>query len=700
MGREYSLKNTRNIGIMAHIDAGKTTTTERILFYTGRIHKMGETHDGAGTMDWMAQEQERGITITSAATTCHWSGSANQYPEHRINIIDTPGHVDFTVEVQRSLKVLDGSVTVLCAKGGVEPQSETVWRQADDYKVPRMIYVNKMDIMGADFYHVVDMVHERLKANGVPVQLPIGAEETFKGIIDLMTMKAEVYYDDLGKDVRVEEIPDDMKDKAEEYRQSMIEAICETDEDLFEKFLGEEEITVDELKAALRKATISNEIIPMLCGTSYRNKGVQMLLDAVIDYMPAPIDIEDIKGVNPDTNEEETRPSTDDAPFAALAFKIATDPYVGKICYFRVYSGVVKSGSYVLNSCKGHKERMGRILQMHANSRTDIDCCFSGDIAAAVGLKNTTTGETLCDEDNPIILESMNFPEPVIRVAIEPKTKAGQEKMGIALAKLAEEDPTFKTYTDEETGQTIIAGMGELHLEIIVDRLLREFKVEANVGEPQVSYREAIRKEVNIEHKYARQSGGKGQYGHVLLKLTPLEEGAGYEFENAVVGGAIPKEYIPAVDAGIQGAMQSGVLAGYNVVDVKATLYDGSYHEVDSSEMAFKIAASIAFKEGMKKAAPVIKEPIMLINVIMPDEYMGDVMGDLNSRRGMIQKMEARSGGIQQITAMVPLSEMFGYATELRSRTQGRGQYTMEPSHYSEVPKSIQESIMNDRAKA
>ena len=700
MGREYSLKNTRNIGIMAHIDAGKTTTTERILFYTGRIHKMGETHDGAGTMDWMAQEQERGITITSAATTCHWAGSANQYPEHRINIIDTPGHVDFTVEVQRSLKVLDGSVTVLCAKGGVEPQSETVWRQADDYKVPRMIYVNKMDIMGADFYHVVDMVHERLKANGVPIQLPIGAEETFKGIIDLMTMKAEVYYDDLGKDVRVEEIPDDMKDKAEEYRQAMIEAICETDEDLFEKFLGEEEITVDELKAALRKATISNEIIPMLCGTSYRNKGVQMLLDAVIDYMPAPIDIEDIKGVNPDTNEEETRPSTDDAPFAALAFKIATDPYVGKICYFRVYSGVVKSGSYVLNSCKGHKERMGRILQMHANSRTDIDCCYSGDIAAAVGLKNTTTGETLCDEDNPIILESMNFPEPVIRVAIEPKTKAGQEKMGIALAKLAEEDPTFKTYTDEETGQTIIAGMGELHLEIIVDRLLREFKVEANVGEPQVSYREAIRKEVNIEHKYARQSGGKGQYGHVLLKLTPLEEGAGYEFENAVVGGAIPKEYIPAVDAGIQGAMQSGVLAGYNVVDVKATLYDGSYHEVDSSEMAFKIAASMAFKEGMKKADPVIKEPIMLVNVIMPDEYMGDVMGDLNSRRGMIQKMEARSGGIQQITAMVPLSEMFGYATELRSRTQGRGQYTMEPSHYSEVPKSIQESIMNDRAKA
>ncbi len=699
MGREYSLKNTRNIGIMAHIDAGKTTTTERILFYTGVNHKIGETHDGAATMDWMAQEQERGITITSAATTCHWSGSAHQFPEHRINIIDTPGHVDFTVEVQRSLKVLDGSVTVLCAKGGVEPQSETVWRQADEYHVPRMIYVNKMDIMGADFYHVVDMVHERLQANGVPIQLPIGAEETFKGIIDLMTMKAEVYYDDLGQDIRIEEIPDDMKDKAEEYRAAMVEAICETDEALLDKFLGEEEITIDELKKALRKATINNEIIPMLCGTSYRNKGVQMLLDAVIEYMPAPTDIEDIKGVNPDTNEEESRPSADDAPFAALAFKIATDPYVGKLCFFRVYSGTVAAGSYVLNSCKGHKERMGRILQMHANQRKDIDCCYSGDIAAAVGLKNTTTGETLCDESHPIILESMNFPEPVIRVAIEPKTKAGQEKMGIALAKLAEEDPTFKTYTDEETGQTIIAGMGELHLEIIVDRLLREFKVEANVGEPQVSYREAIRKPVNIEHKYARQSGGKGQYGHVYLKLEPLEEGGGYEFVNAIVGGAIPKEYIPAVDAGVQGAMQSGVLAGYNVVDVKVTLYDGSYHEVDSSEMAFKIAASMAFKEGMKKADPVIKEPIMLVNVIMPEEYMGDVMGDLNSRRGMIQKMEARSGGVQQITAMVPLSEMFGYATELRSRTQGRGQYTMEPSHYSEVPKSIQEKIMNERSK-
>ncbi len=686
---------------MAHIDAGKTTTTERILFYTGRVHKIGETHEGAATMDWMAQEQERGITITSAATTCRWAPKAGPYANvmHRINIIDTPGHVDFTVEVQRSLRVLDGSVTVMCAKGGVEPQSETVWRQANEYSVPRMVYVNKMDIMGADFFRVVDMIHERLQANGVPIQLPIGAEENFKGIIDLMTMKAEVYYDDLGKDVREEEIPADMLEQAQEYRQKMIESICETDEELLEKFLMEEEISVDELKAALRKATISNEIVPVLCGTSYRNKGVQMLLDAIIEYMPAPTDVPNIKGINPDTGEEDERPSSDDAPFAALAFKIATDPFVGKICFFRVYSGMVHAGSYVLNSCKGHKERMGRILQMHANHREDIDTCYSGDIAAAVGLKNTTTGETLCDEKHPIILESMDFPEPVIRVAIEPKTKAGQEKMGIALAKLAEEDPTFKTYTDEETGQTIIAGMGELHLEIIVDRLLREFKVEANVGEPQVSYREAIRKEVNVEHKYARQSGGKGQYGHVLLKLEPMEEGAGYEFVNAIVGGAIPKEYIPAVDAGVQGAMQNGILAGYPVVDVKVTLYDGSYHEVDSSEMAFKIAASMAFKEGMKKADPVIKEPIMLVNVIMPDEYMGDVMGDLNSRRGMIQKMEARSGGAQQITAMVPLSEMFGYATDLRSRTQGRGQYTMEPSHYSEVPKSIQEKIINEREK-
>ena len=701
MGREYSLQNTRNIGIMAHIDAGKTTTTERILFYTGRIHKMGETHEGAGTMDWMAQEQERGITITSAATTCFWENEQGPYKgiKNRINIIDTPGHVDFTVEVQRSLRVLDGSVTVMCAKGGVEPQSETVWRQANDYMVPRMIYVNKMDIMGADFYRVVDMVHERLHANGVPIQLPIGAEDTFKGIIDLMTMKAEVYYDDLGKDVREEDIPADMLEKAEEYRQNMIEKIAETDEALMEKFFNEEEISVEELKKALRKATIANEIVPMLCGTSYRNKGVQMLLNAIVEYMPAPTDVPNIKGVDPDTGEEDERPSSDDAPFAALAFKIATDPFVGKICFFRVYSGTVNSGSYVLNACKGNRERLGRILQMHANHREDLDVVYSGDIAAAVGLKNTTTGDTLCDEKHPIILESMEFPEPVIRVAIEPKTKAGQEKMGIALQKLAEEDPTFKTYTDEETGQTIIAGMGELHLEIIVDRLLREFKVEANVGEPQVSYREAIRKPVDIEHKYARQSGGKGQYGHVLMKLEPLEEGKGYEFVNAIVGGAIPKEYIPAVDAGVQGAMQTGVLAGYNVVDVKVTLYDGSYHEVDSSEMAFKIAASMAFKDGMRKADPVIKEPIMLVNVIMPDEYMGDVMGDLNSRRGMIQKMEARTGA-QQITAMVPLSEMFGYATQLRSITQGRGQYSMEPSHYSEVPKSIQEKIVADRAKS
>jgi len=702
LGRQYSLENTRNIGIMAHIDAGKTTTTERILYYTGINHKIGETHDGGATMDWMAQEQERGITITSAATTCFWEPKEGPYKgiKNRINIIDTPGHVDFTVEVQRSLRVLDGSVTVMCAKGGVEPQSETVWRQADDYSVPRMIFVNKMDIMGADFYNVVNMVHERLNANGVPIQLPIGAEDTFVGIIDLMNMDAEIYDDEMGTKFHKEDIPEDMKEKAEEYRQAMIEAICETDEALLEKFLGDEEISVNELKAALRKATINNEIIPMLCGTAYRNKGVQMLLDAVIEYMPAPTDVPNIKGVNPDTDEEDERPSSDDAPFSALAFKIATDPFVGKICFFRVYSGSLAKGSYVLNSCKGKRERMGRILQMHANHREDLDIVYSGDIAAAVGLSNTTTGETLCDEKHPIILESMDFPEPVIRVAIEPKTKAGQEKMGIALAKLAEEDPTFKTYTDEETGQTIIAGMGELHLEIIVDRLLREFKVEANVGEPQVSYREAIRKEVNIEHKYARQSGGKGQYGHVLLKLEPLAEGEGYEFVNSIVGGAIPKEYIPAVDAGIQGAMQSGVLAGYNVVDVKATLYDGSYHEVDSSEMAFKIAASMAFKEGMKKADPVIKEPIMLVNVIVPDDYLGFVIGDLSSRRGMIKSQESRSGGVTQVTADVPLGEMFGYATVLRSGTQGRGQYSMEPSHYSEVPRSVQETIMNERSKA
>lgn len=700
MGRQYSLENTRNIGIMAHIDAGKTTTTERILYYTGINHKIGETHDGGATMDWMAQEQERGITITSAATTCFWQPKEGPFKgiKNRINIIDTPGHVDFTVEVQRSLRVLDGSVTVMCAKGGVEPQSETVWRQADDYSVPRMIFVNKMDIMGADFYNVVNMVHERLNANGVPIQLPIGAEDTFVGIIDLMNMDAEIYDDELGTKFHKDAIPADMQEKAEEYHQAMVEAICETDEALLEKFLSDEEISVDELKAALRKATINNEIVPMLCGTAYRNKGVQMLLDAVIEYMPSPVDVPAIKGVNPDTDEEDERPSSDDAPFAALAFKIATDPFVGKICFFRVYSGTLEKGSYVLNSCKGKRERMGRILQMHANHREDLDIVYSGDIAAAVGLQNTTTGETLCDEKHPIILESMDFPEPVIRVAIEPKTKAGQEKMGIALAKLAEEDPTFKTYTDEETGQTIIAGMGELHLEIIVDRLLREFKVEANVGEPQVSYREAIRKSVNIEHKYARQSGGKGQYGHVLLKLEPLEEGAGYEFVNAIVGGAIPKEYIPAVDAGIQGAMQSGVLAGYNVVDVKATLYDGSYHEVDSSEMAFKIAGSMAFKNAMKKADPVLLEPIMKVTVITPEEYLGDVIGDLNSRRGMIQSMEA-DNGVQRVIAHVPLSEMFGYATDMRSKTQGRGQYVMEPDTYAEVPKNIAEKIMSERAK-
>ncbi|MBO5136356.1 MAG: elongation factor G [Clostridia bacterium] len=701
MARQYSLQNTRNIGIMAHIDAGKTTTTERILYYTGINHKLGETHDGSATMDWMAQEQERGITITSAATTCFWQPKEGPYKgiKNRINIIDTPGHVDFTVEVQRSLRVLDGSVTVMCAKGGVEPQSETVWRQADDYKVPRMIFVNKMDIMGADFYNVVNMVHERLQANGVPIQLPIGAEEDFIGIIDLMNMEAEIYDDELGEKYHKDAIPADMMDKAEEYRQNMVEKICETDEVLLEKFFEGEEITVAELKKALRKATINNEIIPILCGTAYRNKGVQLLLDAIIEYMPAPTDVPNIKGVNPNTDEEDERPSSDDAPFAALAFKIATDPFVGKICFFRVYSGSLEKGSYVLNSCKGKRERMGRILQMHANHREDLDIVYSGDIAAAVGLQNTTTGETLCDEKAPIILESMVFPEPVIRVAIEPKTKAGQEKMGLALAKLAEEDPTFKTYTDEETGQTIIAGMGELHLEIIVDRLLREFKVEANVGQPQVSYREAFRNPVKIEHKYARQSGGKGQYGHVLVEFEPLNEGDGYVFENAIVGGAIPKEYIPAVDAGIQSAMLNGVLAGYNVVDLKARLYDGSYHEVDSSEMAFKIAASMAFKEAMRKSDPVLKEPIMLVNVITPDDYLGFVIGDLSSRRGMIRSQEVRSGGVTQVTAEVPLSEMFGYATVLRSGTQGRGQYTMEPSHYSEVPKNIQEKIVDERAK-
>ncbi len=696
MARQVPLELTRNIGIMAHIDAGKTTTTERILYYTGVNYKIGETHDGGATMDWMAQEQERGITITSAATTCFWKDKNGQ--NNRINIIDTPGHVDFTVEVQRSLRVLDGSVTVLCAKGGVEPQSETVWRQADNYGVPRMAYVNKMDIMGADFYRVVNMMRERLKCNAVPIQLPIGAEDTFKGIIDLVEMKADVYYDDMGKDMRVEEIPEDMMDLAMEYRGKLLEAVAELDDTLMEKFFAEEEITVDEIQDVIRKATIANEIVPVCCGTSYRNKGVQKLLDAIVAYMPSPLDVPAIKGVNPDTDEEVERPSSDEEPFAALAFKIATDPFVGKLCFFRVYSGVVKAGSTVYNSCKNNNERLGRIVQMHSNERKDLDIVYAGDIAAAIGLKNTTTGDTLCDERFPVILESMEFPEPVIRVAIEPKTKAGQEKMGIALAKLAEEDPTFKTYTDEETGQTIIAGMGEMHLEIIVDRLLREFKVEANVGAPQVAYKETIRKNADVDHKYARQSGGKGQYGHVKIRVEPNESGKGYEFVNAVVGGAIPKEYIPAVDQGIQGAMLSGVLAGYNVVDVKVTLYDGSYHEVDSSEMAFKIAGSMAFKEAMRKSDPVLLEPLMKVVVVVPEEYMGDVIGDLNSRRGLIQGMEAVSGA-QQINAIVPLSEMFGYATDLRSRSQGRGQYSMEPSHYAELPKSVSEAVIAKRAK-
>ncbi len=686
------LHYTRNIGIMAHIDAGKTTTSERILFYTGKTHKIGEVHEGGATMDWMVQEQERGITITSAATTCFWRGN-------RINIIDTPGHVDFTAEVERSLKVLDGAVTVMCAKGGVEPQSETVWRQADKYGVPRMVYVNKMDIMGANFYRVVDMIKERLKANPVPIQLPIGAEDGFRGIIDLINMEADVYYDELGQDMRVEPVPADMLEKAKEYRQNLVEAVAEQDEELFMKYCDGEELSNEEIKRALRLGTLNNTIVPITCGTSYRNKGVQKLLDAIIDYMPSPLDVPQIKGINPHTDEEEERPSGDDLPFAALAFKIATDPFVGKLCFFRVYSGKVEAGTTVYNSSKGKRERIGRILQMHANDRKDIDVCYSGDIAAIAGVKNTTTGDTLCDEEHPIILESMEFPEPVIRVAIEPKTKAGQEKMGIALGKLAEEDPTFKTYTDEETGQTIIAGMGELHLEIIVDRLLREFKVEANVGKPQVSYKETIRGTADVDMKYARQSGGKGQYGHVKIILEPNEPGKGYEFINKVVGGAIPKEYIPAVDAGIQGAMQTGVLAGYNVVDVKVTLYDGSYHEVDSSEMAFKIAGSMAFKEAMRKSKPVLTEPIMKVVVITPDDYMGDVIGDINSRRGQIQSMEAVSGA-QQVTAFVPLSEMFGYATDLRSKTQGRGQYVMEPSHFAEVPKSIQEGIISTRAKS
>ena len=698
MPRKVTLENTRNIGIMAHIDAGKTTTTERILYYTGVNYKIGETHDGTATMDWMAQEQERGITITSAATTCYWQGTKNQFPQTRLNIIDTPGHVDFTVEVERSLRVLDGSVTVMCAKGGVEPQSETVWRQADNYKVPRMIYVNKMDIMGADFYNVLNMIHERLKCNAVPVQLPIGKEDTFKGIIDLVEMDADIYYDEMGKDMRVEEIPADMMELAQEYRTKLVDACADIDDEIMELALEEKPIPQEKLRAALRKGTIENLVVPVTCGTSYRNKGVQKLLDAIVDFMPSPLDIPAIKGVNPDTEEEDERPADDNAPFSALAFKIATDPFVGRLSFIRVYSGVLNTGTTVLNSTKKQKERIGRILQMHANHREDIECVYSGDIAAVVGLKNSTTGDTLCDDKHPIILESMEFPEPVIRVAIEPKTKAGQEKMTMGLIKLAEEDPTFKTYTDEETGQTIIAGMGELHLEIIVDRLLREFKVEANVGAPQVAYKETIKKAVDQDTKYARQSGGKGQYGHVKIHVEPNESGKGYEFVNAIVGGAIPKEYIPAVDAGIQGAMNAGVVAGFPVVDVKVTLYDGSYHEVDSSEMAFKIAGSMAFKEACRKADPTLLEPIMKVSVIVPDEYMGDVIGDLNSRRGQIIQLEARPGA-QQIDAYVPLAEMFGYATDLRSRTQGRGQYTMEPSHYVEIPKNIRDKIVETRNK-
>ena len=696
MARKVSLENTRNIGIMAHIDAGKTTTTERILYYTGVNYKIGETHDGTATMDWMAQEQERGITITSAATTCYWKGSKNQFPQTRLNIIDTPGHVDFTVEVERSLRVLDGSVTVLCAKGGVEPQSETVWRQADNYKVPRMIYVNKMDIMGADFYNVLHMIHDRLKCNAVPIQLPIGSEDTFKGIIDLVEMDADIYYDELGKDMRVEEIPEDMLELAQEYRTKLVDACADLNDEIMELALEEKPVPQDLIRKTIRQATIDNKMVPVTCGTSYKNKGVQKLLDAIVDYMPSPVDIPAIDGVNPDTGEEDVRHADDNAPFSGLAFKIATDPFVGRLSFVRVYSGILNTGTAVLNSTKHQRERIGRILQMHANHREDIECCYAGDICAVIGLKNTTTGDTLCDEKAPIILESMEFPEPVIRVAIEPKTKAGQEKMGIALMKLAEEDPTFKTNTDEETGQTIIAGMGELHLEIIVDRLLREYKVEANVGAPQVAYKETITKAVDQDTKYARQSGGKGQYGHVKIHVEPNESGKGYEFVNALVGGAIPKEYVPAIDAGIQGAMLSGVLAGYPVVDVKVTLYDGSYHEVDSSEMAFKIAGSMAFKEACQKAGPTLLEPIMKVCVIVPDEYMGDVIGDLNSRRGQIQGFEARSGA-QQIDAFVPLAEMFGYATDLRSCTQGRGQYTMEPAHYIEIPKNIQEKIINQR---
>ena len=698
MARKVTLENTRNIGIMAHIDAGKTTTTERILFYTGVNYKIGETHDGTATMDWMAQEQERGITITSAATTCYWKGTKDQFPQTRINIIDTPGHVDFTVEVERSLRVLDGSVTVMCAKGGVEPQSETVWRQADHYKVPRMIYVNKMDIMGADFYNVLNMIHDRLKANAVPIQLPIGKEETFKGIIDLVEMNADIYYDEMGKDMRVEDIPADMMELANEYRTKLVDACADINEEIMELALEEQPIPQELLRRAIRKGTIDNLMVPVVCGTSYKNKGVQKLLDAIVDYMPAPTDIPPIKGINPDTEEEEERPSSDDEPFSALAFKIATDPFVGRLSFIRVYSGTLNTGTQVLNSTKRQKERIGRILQMHANHREDIETVYSGDIAAVIGLKNSTTGDTLCDEKHPVILESMEFPEPVIRVAIEPKTKAGQEKMGIALMKLAEEDPTFKTYTDEETGQTIIAGMGELHLEIIVDRLLREYKVEANVGAPQVAYKETIKQSVKQDTKYARQSGGKGQYGHVVITVEPNEPGKGYEFLNEITGGVIPKEFIPAVDAGIQGAMQAGVMAGYPVVDVKVHLTFGSYHEVDSSEMAFKIAGSMAFQEACRKAGACLLEPIMKVSVIAPEEYLGNVIGDLTSRRGQILGQEARPGA-QQIDALVPLSEMFGYATDLRSRTQGRGQYTMEPHSYVEIPKNIAEKIVAQRGR-
>ena len=696
MPRKVSLENTRNIGIMAHIDAGKTTTTERILYYTGVNYKIGETHEGTATMDWMAQEQERGITITSAATTCYWQGMNNQFPQTRINIIDTPGHVDFTVEVERSLRVLDGSVTVMCAKGGVEPQSETVWRQADHYKVPRMIYVNKMDIMGADFFNVLRMIDERLKCNAVPIQLPIGKEADFQGIIDLVEMKAFIYHDDLGKDISEEEIPADMAGLADEYREKLLDAVSMFDDEIMEMYLEGQEVPTDRIRKAIRQATCAVEMVPVTCGTSYRNRGIQRLLDAIVDYMPSPLDVPAIKGVNPKTDAEEERPSDDSAPFSALAFKIMTDPYVGRLSFVRVYSGTLSTGTSVLNCTKGKKERIGRILQMHANHREDIETIYSGDIAGVIGLKNTTTGDTLCDEKAPVILESMEFPEPVIRVAIEPKTKAGQEKMGIALMKLAEEDPTFKTYTDEETGQTIIAGMGELHLEIIVDRLLREYKVEANVGAPQVAYKETIKQSVKQDTKYARQSGGKGQYGHVVITVEPNEPGKGYEFLNEITGGVIPKEFIPAVDQGIQGAMQAGVMAGYPVVDVKVHLTFGSYHEVDSSEMAFKIAGSMAFKEACQKADPTLMEPIMKVSVIVPDEYLGNVIGDLNSRRGQIQGQENRPGAVQ-VDALVPLGEMFGYATDLRSRTQGRGQYTMEPHSYLEIPKSIREKIIDQR---